>query len=186
MWAFHRGSYPGWRRCPGEGTSFHPCGDPHALKSRGLQGDQAWTRRTGQLGTGGCRWVEAVQPCTQKEGRKEKVLRRKEGRTGWKRTGGARSPPRSDSVLSSVCLWGHRGREDTHHAGKRGGPWHHVPDHHGAVQKTRGLPGGEEIRGAHQLPGGTALGAPGRGSLIPHSHNHLKREWGGVGRRGRG
>jgi hypothetical protein len=42
-------------------------------------------------------------------------------------------PPPPHSVLYSVCLWGHWGREDTHHAGKGGGPWHHVPDYHGTV-----------------------------------------------------
>lgn len=72
---------------------------------------------------------------------KEQAWGRGEGRAGGKCTGGpvgkedlALPPLSPHSVLYSVCLWGHRGWEDTHHAGEGGGPRHHVPDDHGTVQ----------------------------------------------------
>jgi hypothetical protein len=85
-------------------------------------------------------------------------------------------PPVPHCVLYSVCLWRHRGWEDTHYAGEGGRARHHVPDHHGTVQASGSPPGRKAIRGAHQLPGGRA--APALAHVTLHSQNTW-RGWGG-------
>lgn len=91
LWAFHRGSYPGCRRCSEEGISFHPWWRPSASRPQ-AHGDQEWTRRTQQLGTWGLRVGGGVQPCTWKEA---KGLEEKSGLDRMKMTGEPLPPPSS-------------------------------------------------------------------------------------------